>query len=192
MSDAAVLRQTDMICALYGSLSSSVGTSGADLTADDIYEAQYTLIQARVPGPYTCVLSPIQQTHFMDSLRGEGGEVQWEAATAAMLHTTGAGFAGTWHGINFWHADSVVTNGANSEGAMYGEGCFGYARGVPSEVVALAGPGSFEGVTPSGSPIFVEFQREAAEAHTLVVGNLYFGISEIEDARGVLISTSAT
>lgn len=192
MADAAALRQTDMICALFGSLSNSVGTSGADLTCDDIYDAQYQLIQARVPGPYNCVLAPIQLTHFLDSLRGESGAVQFESATADMLGASGAGRKGTWHNIAFWDADSVATNGANKEGAMYGQGCFGYARGVPSDVVSMAGPGSFASVTPNGSPIFVEFERLAGEAHTLVVGNLYFGVSEIEDDRGVLISTSAT
>lgn len=192
MANAAILRQTDMIAALYGSLSNSVGTSGVALTADDIYDAQFQLIQSRVPGPYNCVLSPIQMTHFLDSLRGESGAVQFESATADMLGAAGAGRAGTWHNISFWSSDSVVTNGANSEGAMYGDGCFGYARGVPTDVVSLAGPGSFASVTPSGSPIFVEFERLSKEAHTLVVGNLYFGVSEIEDSRGVLISTSAT
>lgn len=190
MADAAILRQTDMICALYGGLSESVGSVGA-LTVDDIYDAQYQLIQARVPGPYVCVLSPKQLTEFMDGLRGEGGAVQFESATAAMLGAAGAGLAGTWHGIQFWSSDSVVNNSGQLEGAMYGEGCFGFARGVPSDVVGLAGPGSFASVTPNGSPIFVEFERKAGEAHTLVVGNLYFGISEIEDARGVLISTGA-
>ena len=190
MADAAVLRQTDMICALYGGLSNSVGSAGA-LTADDIYDAQYRLIQARVPGPYVCVLAPKQLTDFLDSLRGEGGAVQFESATAQMLGAAGAGMAGTWHGIQFWSSDSVVNNSGQLEGAMYGEGCFGFARGVPSEIVSVAGPGSYASVTPSGSPIFVEFERKAGEAHTIVVGNLYFGVSEIEDDRGVLISTAA-
>ena len=192
MADAAVLRQTDMIAALYGSLSSSVGTSGVALTVDEIFDAQYTLIQARVPGRFNCVLSAIQHTHFLDSLRGEQGAVQFMPATGAMLSSTGPGMKGSWLDIDFWDADSITTNGANDEGAMYGEGCFGYAGAVPSELVARAGSGSFASVTVEGSPIFVEFERYAKEANTTVVGNLFFGVSEIEDARGVLISTSAT
>ncbi len=192
MADSAVLRQTDMVAALFPSISATVGTSGTDLTADDIYDAQFTLIQASASGPYTTVLAPIQISHFLDSLRGEGGAVQFNPATDAMLGAQGWGRMGEWHGIEFWSADSVETAGGDKDGAMYGPGWAGYASGVPQDAISHAAPGSAMSVTPNGSPIFVEFERLSAEGHTLVVGNLYFGVSEIEGSRAVEVKSSAT
>jgi len=195
MVNAAQLRYTDMVCALFTSLSSSVGTSGANMTLDDLYDALYALIRARASGKRYAVLAPIQFTDLMDSLRGEGLSITPPDANSILASagdTQGWGLAGTFAGCEIWSSDSCATNGADKEGAVYTQRCFGYQDGVPSELLQNAGPGSFISAMPSGSPIFVEFQRLAAEAHTLVVGNYYVGVSEMEDANGVKIVTSAS
>jgi len=196
MGRAASLRFTDMLCALFNNLSVAKGTSGADLTVDDISDAQYALIQARVGGQLSAVLAPIQLTDFLESLRGEGGSAEYNPATEAMLSSSpmslGYGLHGTWRGINFYSSDSVATSGGDKVGALFAPDCYGYMEGIPAEVVALAGPGSFASVAPNGSPIFVEFERDSAAAHTIVVGNYYVGVSEIDDAKGVKLVTSAS
>jgi len=194
MSMAAQLRFTDMITALFTNIATVEGDTGTNLTVDDVLAGQYALIQNRVPGPHYAVLAPIQLTDFLDSLRGEGGSVQFDTDTNQMQQMQQAGFGrwGNWHGIEFWSCDSVVTNGADKEGAMFGAGAFGYVEGVPLNVRNVAGPGSFASVTPNGAPLFVEFERKAAEANTLVVGNYYVGVGEVEDLRAVQILSSAT
>jgi len=195
MVRAAQLRFTDMVCALFTSLSSSVGTGGANMTLDDLYDALYTLIRARASGKRFAVLAPIQLTDLMDSLRGEGlAIVPPDAASilAGAGDTQGWGMHGTFAGCEIWSADSCVTNGVNKEGAVYTQQCFGYKDGIPNALTNHAAPGSFVSMSPSGSPIFVEFERLAGEANTKVVGNYYVGVSEVDDAQGVLVSTSAT
>ena len=198
MARAAVLRFTDMICALFTGLTTNVGTSGAAMTVDDAYDAIYALIKARAPGPYYGVLAPIQLTHFMDSLRGEGGAVQYVAETAQFLGlvnetgSQGYGYHGRWNGVDWLSADSVNTSGADKVGAVFGWGAFVYQDGVPAEVTRYAAPGSFQSVIPDGGSVFVEFERLARAGHTEIVGNYYVGVAEQEDARGVKITTSAT
>ena len=190
MANAADITLTDLVAALFDNITAQVGTTGIALTVDTIYDAQFALIQALVPGPYHCVLHPDQFVEFQDSLRGEGGAAQWQAETGDMLKIgSGRGFGhrGSWNGITFWTSDSVGTDATDFSGAMYGEGAFGFKEAVPASVLAYAGPGSFEAQTPAGAPIFVEFERNADKGNTLVVGNYYVGVAMIEQARGVEI-----
>lgn len=196
MGAAASLRFTDMVCALFTNLATSKGTSGADLTVDDISDALYALIQNRAPGKPTAVLAPIQLTDFLESLRGEGGSSEFNPATEQMLSAnasnSGYGLHGSWRGIDFMSCDSVNTSGSDKVGALFVPGCYAYMEGIPADVLAHAAPGSYSALAPNGSPIFVEFERLAAEAATLCVGNYYVGVSELEDLRGVKLVTSAT
>lgn len=195
MINAAQLRFTDMVCALFTGLSGSVGTSGANMTLDDLYDALYALIRARASGKRYAVLAPIQLTDLIESMRSEGLALQPVDSQSIISNAgsaNGYGQAGVWAGCEVWSADSCATNGADKEGAVYTERCFGWMDGVPNVLLQHAAPGSFVQALPSGSPIFVEFEKLAAELHTLVVGNYFVGVSEIEDAQGVKVVTSAT
>lgn len=196
MGRAASLRFTDMVCALFTNLATSKGTTAQALTVDDISDAMYSLIQARAPGKPSAILAPIQLTHFLESLRGEGGSSEFNPATEQMLSANatngGYGMHGTWRGVDFWSSDSVNTAGADKVGAIFVPGAYAYMEGIPAEVLAHSAPGSYSALAPNGSPIFVEFERLAAEGATLCVGNYYVGVSELEDLRGVKIVTSAT
>lgn len=196
IANAAALRFTDLLCPLFDDFSNSVsGSSGNNLSVDHISDAMYQLIQSRVPGGFKAVLAPIQLTDFLDSLRGEGGSAEYSPATEALQSVAGSagyGFHGSWRGVDFWSCDSVATDTGNREGAMFGEGAFGYMEGVPSSLLAHAAPGSAASVTPAGAPIMIEFDRDAAEGHTDVVGSYFVGVAELEDARGVLIASSST
>lgn len=190
MSQAAILRATDLLCTLFSSVSAGVGSSGVDLTTDDIYDAQFTLIQARVPGPYVCVLAPVQMTDLMASLRGEAGAQMHNPQVLAAL-AGGAMQAKEWNGITFIDSDSVPTSGGNRVGCMYSLDAFGYAEMVPQGMVQSAAPGSYLSVVPPSSSVYVAFERHEREGLTDVVGNYYVGFGIVENARAVKLTTDA-
>jgi len=70
------LTMTDLLCALFGGLSNSVGTSGVDLSVSDFYDAMYQLNSSSVSGPtFAAVLHPTQINDLLSSLRAEAGVV---------------------------------------------------------------------------------------------------------------------
>ena len=189
MTKAYVLRFTDMLCALFTGLSSSKGTTGQPLTVDDIYDAAATLRSAAIGSEKIhCVLSPVQYSHFVESLRGEGQSVV-DPMAPEMLKLKGFGYQGQWNGIDFWMCDSVPTSGGDKVGAMFVDGCFGFADGIPALVRNQV---EWARIAPQESPVFVEFDRDAVSGHSIIVGNAYVGVSEIEDGRGVKIVSTAT
>jgi len=187
MAASAVLRRTDMLTALFTALASSVGTSGADLTVDDWFSGIFQLEQQLVPGPFAAVLFPVQYTDLQTSIRSEGGPIQYVQATQDQLAAKGPGFKGTFAGVDVWVSDSVTSSGTDSEGAMFGAGCFGYREMSASQLGRI--PGLDMTLVDPSSPIWVEFDRQGISGETQVVGNYYFGVSEIEDLRGVQILT---
>lgn len=190
MAQFATLRATDLLCAQFGSVTANVGTSTVDLTVDDIYDAQFALIQARVPGPYICVLAPIQITDFMSSLRGEGGAQMNNPSTLGMF--AGGGMqAKEWNGITFIDCDSVPTSGGDRVGCMYAIDAFGYAEMVPTDIMTGAHSGGYLSVIPDGGSVYVAFERDESAGTTDIVGNYYVGFGIVENARAVKITTDA-
>lgn len=193
MIGAATMRATDMIAALFAGFSSAVNKGGQQFQVDHLYDGLYKLIAARAGGPKHAVLSPTQLAHFLDSLRAEGQSlVPVNAANNLQFAGEGWGLHGEFGGVMIWSSDSVATDTGNSVGAIYAQNAIGYKDGVPESVVRYANPESFAGITPEGSPIFVEFQRSARGGHTDVVGNYYFGCAEILDTAGVKLISTAT
>ena len=76
---------TTAICALFGSFSNSVGTATVDLSVDDFFSAIFQLEQSNVNGRPMAVLAPIQLSDLQNSIRQEGGALQFVPATQAML-----------------------------------------------------------------------------------------------------------
>jgi len=158
---------------------------------DDIYSAQFQLNSQSVPGEFACVLHPVQINDFQTSLRSETGAQQFVPATADMLALRGPGFKGSWNGINFFQSDSVtlVNSSADRSGAMFGMGCFAYTlrswrrllqgQLAPAEILADFGIG------------FVERDRDATNAMTTAILNMYPSVVEAEDLRGVEIISDA-
>tara|TARA_R100001082_G_scaffold18509_1_gene9164 strand:- start:1542 stop:2450 length:909 start_codon:yes stop_codon:yes gene_type:complete len=182
------LTMTDLICTLFGSLSNSVGTSGVNLSVDDIYSAQFQLNTSAMNGPYTAVLAPVQMNDFRSSLRSETGAIQFEAASADMLATKGPGFQGSWNGIEFYQSDSVVSTGGNRQGAMFGQGCFAYTM---APVSLIQGHIPQQNILVDAGELLVELVRDGYGGQSGAVAHMYPGVIEREDARGVLIATDA-
>ena len=186
-AEAYSLRGTDMICELFDNFTNTVGTTTVDMTTDEFFSAMFTLEQNSVPGPYACVLFPTQYTDLQSSLRSEGGAVQFLPATGEQLSLRGPGFKGNYLGVDIYTSDSIVTanGGADSAGAMFGLGAWGYAEASARGQM----PGSIAAAVPAGSPVYAEISRDANPGLSAIVAHAFVGVVEIEDARGVSIIT---
>lgn len=181
-----------MLTTLFNSVTANVSNTGVDLTVDDIYSAQYLLQSSLVPGPYYCVLYPEQWNNFQDSLRGEGGAAQFQAATAEQLAIKGPGYKGSWNGIEFYTHNSVPTanGGADSCGCMYGRGAFAYTE---ADLMSIE-PYLEKFARIPGLKALVEFQRPydattGGIGSTAMVTHTYPAVALAEDARAVKIIT---
>jgi len=178
---------TDMLCALATSLSNSVGGgAGSDFTVANFFDAQFTLNSNNVPGPYYLVLKNNSFNEFQTSLRAEDGtQLSNDPAARELLALMGPGFKGTFNGVNIIQSDSVTVNTGVNENMMFGEGCFAYDEAAVGRIT----PYVDRRIAVQDSSIFVTAAWDPDTATLGVVGNYYPGVSEAEDARGVLINT---
>jgi len=183
---AAAMRFTEMIAQIVDDFSSTVGSTGVDMSVDDFFDAQFTLTQASVMGPYSSMLYPVQLTDFQNSVRAEGGAIQFREATRDMLDIKGPGFAGSFNGIDIFSSSLVqtVNAGADSGGGMWGRGALAYKDGTPAPVLGAGGL-----ALPAGTKIMTEFERDASGALTKIVHNAYLGVGIEQDSMGVGIQT---
>lgn len=183
MAASASMRFTELVCNLLDNFSSVVGSTTVDLDADNFFSAQFTLTQASVPGPYLCVLYPVQLTDLQNSLRGEAGALQFRDDVGDALNIKAQGFAGSLNGVPLFASSLVptMTTGADSGGAMFGVGALGYAEG---RVVK-----SIDGTRVDFGPVHVGIARDEVGSFQKIVGNYFVGVSELEDSRGCTIRT---
>jgi hypothetical protein len=191
--NAAIKRRTAMIATLFSSVSGQIDRSGQALTFTDLLQAQFALQTSRVPAPYACVLFPHQHNNLQSSLRGEGGPLQFQGATAEMIAAKGPGYAGSLGNIDYWTSDQVPADSTDRVGCLFGAGAFAF-READARAALAANPNMapMAMTIPAGSPIFVEFERNADTASTEIVYNYYFGVSEQEDARAQGIKSAGS
>jgi hypothetical protein len=180
---------TNAICDTIDGFTATAGTSGVDLSVDDFFSALFTLEQASVATPYVSVLHPVQVTDLQNSIRAEGGALQYIAATQEMLMAKGQGYAGSFLGVDIFKSSKVPTAnaGADRAGAMMGYGAVGMAEGAVRPIAALGGALQF----PAGTVIAVEYERNSAKGLTAITGNAYFGVALLQDSMGVSIITDS-
>lgn len=185
------LTMTDLLCALFPSVASNVGTSGVNMSVQDWFSAAFALNLQSNGGRIAAVLHGQQFNDFQDSLRGETGPLQWVDATAEMLMLRGSGYKGSFMGVEVWQSDSVPTAnaGADRQGCMFSQGAFGYTFGDVRPIVAqMINPADILVQTPE---LFIERSRDAANGMTSLLLNIYPGVVEQEDLRAVTITTDA-
>ena len=184
--EGAGLTMTDLLCNLFNSLSNSVGTSGVDLDVDTIYDALFQLNTESASGPYTAVLQAQQMNDFRSSLRGETGAIQFREATAETLQSRGPGYQGDFLGIRFYQSDSVakINTNADYSGAMFVDGCWAYTM---APVRALQSYIPEQNIIVDAGEVLVELSRDADNAMSTCIANMYPAVVEVEDARGVEI-----
>ena len=152
---------------------------------DDFVDAVYTLEIASVPsGTISCALHGRQMADWSESLRSEGGALQFSTEVLNMLAFKGQGFQGTMLGVNVWKFSHVTDDSTNRQGGMWGESAFGYKIIIPQ--IAL---GAGTNIAVRMDELTVELQRVPDSALTQVAGNSWFGISVLEQARLVGIVT---
>jgi hypothetical protein len=116
MTRAFQKRGTAMIGALSSGFSSSVGSTGVDLSVTTFYSAIFQLQLNSANGPLTAILAPQQLNDLMSSLRSETGPGQYLAPTQEMLNAHGQGYAGTLFGVDiFKSANGVPTANAGAD-----------------------------------------------------------------------------
>jgi hypothetical protein len=188
MVGSTLMTFQSLLCNVIDDFTQVVGTSGVDMSVDDFYSAQFALTLQSVAGPYICILHPRQLADFQASLRAEAGPSQFVPATQEMLNIKGQGFAGMFNGVDIFVSSKVVTAnaGADRAGAMLGYSAIAMAEGSP---FAVTGAGGI--VQPAGTPLVVEFERDASSALTKIVGNYYCGVAKVQDGMGVSIITDA-
>jgi hypothetical protein len=180
----------DAICNTIDGFTTTVGTSGSDMTVDNFFSALFALEQASVQTPYVAVLHPVQLTDLQNSIRAEASNaIAFSPATVEMLAAKGQGYAGSFMGVDLYKSSKVPTAnaGADRAGAMMGYGAIGMAEGSVRPIAALGGALQF----PTGTVIAVEYERNSASALTAITGNAYFGVAKLQDGMGVSIITDA-
>ena len=168
--------------------STTVGSTGVDMSHSDFMDAVFSLELASVPGPFYAVLHPRQLADWQESLRAEGGATQFMAATAEMLAIKGQGFVGTHSGVEIWKLSDVAESGGDKQGFAFGAGAFGYKVAIIDQR-SMLGAGS--AVAVRVDEILVEIARDSSKAITEIVGNAWVGVSLKEQARVCGIVTDA-
>jgi hypothetical protein len=134
-----------------------------------------------VPGPYVCVLDPKGFGELQDSIRQEQGAIKFNPATFDMISAKGDNYKGSFLGVDIYTSAYVTDDGTDHLQAMWAPGALGFATGAP-QVIGASQVMQMDQVT-------VEMDRQSANATTRVIGHAYFGVSIIDDQRGVLLKS---
>lgn len=187
VANTSGLTMTDIVCALFPSVTANVTESGVDLDVDHVYDALFTAHAALVEGPFELGIYPEQMNNFRQSLRGESGAIQFVPETADMLRQKAPGLQGTWNGVRIWSMDSITTanGGADSVGCLWGRGAFEYTEG---DVNALISYIPAEARVQAGK-VFVQVQQVEDYGKSRVVGHYFPAAAIRENARAVKIVT---
>lgn len=181
------------LCALLGGFSSSVGSTGADLTVNQFLTAAYTLRNANAPDGFNpsdaevfggtpsgiakavAVLHPIQVFDLQAAVAASGAAWLGADGAADILYADGSkprGYVGTLFGIPVFESTNVPTAnvGADRAGGMF----------VPASLGLLVKWMSR-----------VRFDEDISMGATEIVGDAFYGVGELLDAGGVAIVTDA-
>lgn len=180
MSAAWSKRGTTMISALASGFSNSVGSTGVDLSVTAFYNAIFSLQLTANSGQFVAILHNQQINDLMSSLRSESGPGQYLAATQEMLNAKGPGFKGQLFGVDLFGTNTVATANAGADylGMMIAPNAIAMATASVSPIVGST-------TQAAVSPVTVEFERDASNGSTIIVGSLLAGVCEVDDAKGV-------
>lgn len=175
--------ETD-IAAVFTNASQSVGSTGVNITLQNVEDAIYTLKlgEASVGNPtlpgapsgVQCVLHTRQAGDFRTALRAANLAFMTPPEMGVFLNagSFGSGYMGSYQGVNFWETTKVALSGDSEDriGAMF----------VPRAI----------GLVTVGGPA-IEVQRDASLRLNELVGVQYYGVGEVSDNNYVKIVTDA-
>ena len=180
-------RVTAMLGDLASGFSTSVGSTGVDLTVTNFYAAIFGLQLNSADGIFTAVLHPVQVNDLISSLRSEVGPGQYLATSQDQVQAKGPGFRGNLFGVDvFSSANGINTANAGADrlGMMIAPGAIAVATATAAPIMGS------ETIIPQ-SPIVVEFERDASNGSTIIVGSAFVGVAEIDDLKGIGILSDA-
>lgn len=179
-------RVTTMIAALSSGFSGSVGTTNTTLTVANFYAAIFALQLTANDGQFVAIMHPKQINDLISSLRSETGPGQYLAATQDQVQAKGPGYRGSLFGVDLFGSTLVPTANAAVDrlGMMISPGAIGVATASAAPIIGAT-------TRVLASPIVVEFERDASNGSSIIVGSAFCGVGELDDARGVGILSKA-
>lgn len=190
LMQALDLTLTDLLCALFANVAGNVGTSGADMTVDDFFDAIYYLNLQNNGAELAAVLHNQQVNDLIESVRGETGALAFRADAQGLLQVPGVGFRGQLAGVAIYQSDSCALANTNADrrGCMFAPGAFSYQLAPVGAMDPMIDPADLVFQTDE---MFIERSRDSANALTSFLLNFYPGTAEAEDLRAVRITTDA-
>ena len=187
MLKSAIATMSTVIATQFQSISGNeVGTSGVDLSVDDILDAIFEL-ESDSNDTFSCILHSVQFNDFRQSLRSESNNAfGFNEATYEMMKAKAPGYAGSWGGVEFYKSNRVTETGGNKIGAMLGSNAIGYVLGAPQNTQLADGR-----IVAAGTPAIIEYTRNPAYDRTEIVGNMYLGVNIAEQTRCCKITSDA-
>ena len=185
LAHAAEARMSAIICSTFDSATTSVGSSGVQLSMDDFLDAVYALQLANNNTPFKCVLANAQFNHLQAALRTENNNfLAFSANTEEMSKSKPQGYCGALLGVEVYKSSYVQLDGStlNRVGAMFSSDGIGWATGTPQALVDGAS------VQPS-TLVRVEMSRDSSKGLSEIIATMYAGASILEDDRIVKIVT---
>jgi hypothetical protein len=189
-SDAVVSSSNTLVSLVANvtdNFTSTVGSSGVDLSVNNFLAAIQTLEVAKNVGPYMAILHPQQMGDLRAAIANvTGGAIQWLPASQEQIQVLGNGYRGQWMGVDIFSSSYVPTAnaGADRAGGMFARGAVLWAdSSIPSE-------GDPNQLVLAGKILF-ERERTAKSGLTAYVTHYYCGVSKGIDAAGVSIITDA-
>jgi hypothetical protein len=171
----AISLDEDICAGLFPGLSTSVGTSGSDLTLSNMVQAQASLRKNKARGQLVYVLDDQQAEDYQVAIATTQGTMISQFVEPAV--GVDSGYLGTFMGAPVYQTGLCATANANAD--VVGA-CF--IRGDTSPRTAAFG-------AVLSRDIRVEMERNASARITEVVGTARWGVGEIFDAGGVKIVT---
>ena len=173
-------RGTTMITALASGFSNSVGSTGVDLSVTNFYAAIFQLQLTANNGPFVAVLHNQQYNDLMSSLRSESGPGQYTNGAQMSVMASNAGAKAELFGVQVFTSNTVATANAGADylGMMFAPNAIGMAMAAVAPIIGAT-------TVQPASPVTVEFERDASNGSTIVVGSVLAGVAEIDDAKGV-------
>lgn len=190
IAQSAQLTVTNLIVALAGSASSSVGTSGSPLTWDIVLEGRDDIVAAGLSaatGPFVAILHPAQWALVRQDLAAATGARAERRELDIAQMSMPVGYQGSYDGIDVYTCDRVALSSGDYTGMVFAAGAIGRllvppAAAATSEIRVL-----------DLSPVCaVEEVRNAADKSIQLNGQMTVGVSILrqELIRGV-VSTGA-
>jgi len=182
VKDAATLCAVsldDDICALFPSISTSVGTSGSNLTLANMVEAQASIRSQKMRGNLVCILDDQQALDYQAAAAAATSTTINGLMQMAVDGSTDSAFLGTFFNVPVYQTGlcDTANTAANVVGAMF-------IRGDTNPSQAWGGACLVRDVK-------VETDRDLVSRATLFGATAKWGVAEIAAESAVAIVTDA-